>query len=289
MELIAIDDIHDERLKDYLAFNDKALKKRKDACFIETLRLIERALENGYEFESLIVVEEERERWEGLVEEHFSDIPVYLVTRKTFKALVKYEILTGLLGIAGRKADLGVDEMMRGALERRGGDAGGLRLVVCNQIKEPANCGSLVRVCTAFGVDGLILGHTSADPYYRRSARVSMGTCYRLPICITEDLGGAIVRLREGYGVRVIATVLDDDARVLHEIPNRAEEHLAIMLGHEVHGLPEALVGLADEKAIIPMHLGTDSLNLSVSAAVFLYHFGQKEVGVLPEASDIIE
>ena len=65
-------------------------------------------------------------------------------------------------------------------------------------VDNPANVGSVIRNAAAFGFDGLILDHTSADPLARRSLRVAMGTAFALPHARTTHLADDLARLTVG-------------------------------------------------------------------------------------------
>ena len=62
------------------------------------------------------------------------------------------------------------------------------RLVIVEGVDNPGNVGSIVRNAAAFGWDGLLLDHTSADPLARRALRVAMGTAFTLPHARTREL-----------------------------------------------------------------------------------------------------
>ncbi|MEL0075249.1 MAG: TrmH family RNA methyltransferase, partial [Ilumatobacter sp.] len=62
------------------------------------------------------------------------------------------------------------------------------RLVVAEQVDNPANMGGIVRNAAGLGWDGLLLDSTSADPLSRRALRVAMGTAFTLPHARTPDL-----------------------------------------------------------------------------------------------------
>jgi tRNA G18 (ribose-2'-O)-methylase SpoU len=144
-------------------------------------------------------------------------------------------------------------------------------LVVCPEVEKTDNLGSLIRIAAAFGVDAMILGERSCDPFFRQSVRVSMGTVFHLPIVRSEDLKRDLRRLRDEFNVELIATVLDEDAEPLERAGRAATT--ALLLGNEAQGLPADVVALCDRRVTIPMKLGTDSLNVAVAAGVFLYHF----------------
>jgi tRNA G18 (ribose-2'-O)-methylase SpoU len=69
--------------------------------------------------------------------------------------------------------------------------------------------------------------------------------------------------------------VLADDAEPLARAGRG--ERIGLLFGNEAQGLDERLVAACDRRVTIPMRLGTDSLNVSIAAALFLYHFTQEQ------------
>ena len=100
-----------------------------------------------------------------------------------------------------------------------------------------------------------------------------MGAVLSMPIiessCIVDDLN----ELKTRWGMELIATVLDEDATGLHEY--RRSERIGLLLGGEAQGLEQELQTLCHKRVTIPMTEGTDSLNIAVAAAVFLYGLGR--------------
>ena len=148
-------------------------------------------------------------------------------------------------------------------------------LLVCPEILDQENLGSIIRVCAGFGAAGLLLGPGSADPFSRRAVRVSMGSVFKLPVVQSDDLLSDLNWLQSKAGYQLIATVTDEDATPLHRAePSRK---LALLIGSEGPGLSQQLIDLCDQKITIPMHHNTDSLNVAVAAGVFLYHFTSQD------------
>ncbi len=143
--------------------------------------------------------------------------------------------------------------------------AGARRLVVAEAVDNPANVGAIVRNASAFGWDGLVLDHTSADPLARRALRVSMGTAFALPHARTTDLAGELSRLARRTGLRLLALTPDAAARPIDGVDGGGR--LAVLVGSERSGLSEALLGMA-EAVRIPMADGVDSLNVAAATAV---------------------
>jgi tRNA G18 (ribose-2'-O)-methylase SpoU len=101
--------------------------------------------------------------------------------------------------------------------------------------------------------------------------RVSMGSVLFLPVRESPDLVADVVALREQHGFDVLATVLDENATPLAEVPR--PRRLALVLGSEGHGLDARWLELCPQQITLPMQSGIDSLNVAIAAAVFLYHF----------------
>jgi tRNA G18 (ribose-2'-O)-methylase SpoU len=143
--------------------------------------------------------------------------------------------------------------------------------VILPDISTVENIGALVRLSAGFGADAIVLGQHCHDPWWRQSIRVSMGTIFTLPVVQSDDLLRDLRRLREEWGVELAATVLDQSTEPLERAtrPNK----FGLLFGGEAQGLTPEVLAACDRKVTIPMHHGTDSLNVAVAAGIFLYHF----------------
>jgi tRNA G18 (ribose-2'-O)-methylase SpoU len=263
MQPIPVQDIDDPRIAHYRNVRDRVLRKDGNRFIIEGLRLLERAVAAGITLESVLT----EPRQLDAVRQHITPpTQLYLAERAVMTRIAGLAIHTGVLSIGIRPEPLTLDQLIKQATDP-------VTLLVVPHIKETANLGALIRVAAAFSADGLIIGPECCDPFYRRAVRVSMGSAFTLPIARVDHVAEALDRLGREFGFHRIATVLDHDAISLADCPRPGR--LAILLGHEVDGLADDLVARCDEKVIIPMADDTDSLNVSISAAVFVYHFTQ--------------
>jgi tRNA G18 (ribose-2'-O)-methylase SpoU len=146
-------------------------------------------------------------------------------------------------------------------------------ILVCPDVKDPTNLGSILRTAAALGAGAAVLGPQCADYLSRRVVRVSMGAALQLPLTETHDVAGCLARLRSQFGYELAAAVVDPAAEPLAKA-GRGEK-MAIVLGGEAHGLAPDVVALCDRRVTIPMHFGVDSLNVAIAAALFLFHFSQ--------------
>jgi tRNA G18 (ribose-2'-O)-methylase SpoU len=259
---IPIHDASDPRLDYYRGLRDRRLADARGRFIAEGKRLTERLIASTLTVESILV---DDRRADEIIAIAPPEVPVYKASREVMAQLAGFAIHTGVLSVGMRPRNPTIDELVDDA-------SGPITLMIAPMLKEPANVGAMVRTCAAFGVTGLIIGPQCCDPFYRRAVRVSMGTVFRLPIRRSEDLAADLHALRECHRVQCLATTLND-AELLHDMQRPRNDRLALLLGHEVEGLEPELEALCDRRVTLPMHLGTDSLNVSVAAAVFCYHF----------------
>ena len=142
-------------------------------------------------------------------------------------------------------------------------------IVICAQVRDPGNAGTVIRCADAFGADAVILSTDSVDVYNPKVVRASVGSLFHLPIVIGVDLAAAIEACR-GAGLQVFAT--DGDAGTsLTDVADRLAQPTAWVMGNESWGLPSEYLELADQTVAVPIYGRAESLNLATAAAVCLY------------------
>jgi len=139
------------------------------------------------------------------------------------------------------------------------------RLVVVEGVDNPSNIGAIVRNAAALGWDGLLLDHTSADPWSRRSLRVAMGTAFALPHARTTDLLGVLTGLTSATLFALTPAEHALDIRDVTVVGPRA-----IIIGSERAGLSDDVLAAAIAVRI-PMAAGVDSLNAAAALAIACY------------------
>lgn len=189
-------------------------------------------------------------------------VPVYVASDAMLREVIGYKFHSGVIAAGVRPAARAIDEVVPRDRER-------LTLMVLPEIANAENLGALLRIAAGFGADAVVLGERSADPFWRQCVRVSMGNVFKLPIARSTDLLRDLGRLRREWGASVVGTVLADAAEPLGQF--RRDARTAILFGNEAQGLDAATVAACDRLVTIPMHLGTDSLNVAVAAGIVMY------------------
>jgi tRNA G18 (ribose-2'-O)-methylase SpoU len=140
--------------------------------------------------------------------------------------------------------------------------------VAVDGISNAENLGTLIRNCSGFGVTALLCGETSCSPWLRRSVRCTMGTIFNLPIVEPRSLAAALQTLRQN-GVRIIGSFPHERQRKLSDAP--LKDSCCLIFGAEGDGVSPGVAALCDLSVTIPMHHGTDSLNVASASSAFLY------------------
>ena len=259
MTLIAVSNIDDPRLAPYRELNQRNLTRQSGLFIAEGDKVVERLISSRFPVASVLAEADWAER---LAPQLPAEASIYVAERKLLEATIGFNFHRGVLACGRRLPGPTAAEIGRTCGERA-------TILICSDVQDPTNLGSIIRTAAAFGCGGVILAGRCADPFSRRVLRVSMGAALHVPIVESRDLA-AHARVLRQYGFSLAATVIDVDAQPLAAFQPPAR--LALVLGSEGHGLSVEVLALCDQRLTIPMRLGIDSLNVAVAAAVFLYH-----------------
>ena len=261
--IIEITDFLDPALDVYARLTENQLLNREspeNAMFIgESPKVIERALDAGYQPVSILV---ERKHIEGEAKDIIArcgDIPVYTADFEVLTQLTGFQLTRGMLCALRRKKLPTAAEICRDAK----------RVAVLENVMNPTNVGAIFRSAAALGMDAVLLTNGSSNPLYRRAIRVSMGTVFQVPWTFIENVS----ELKE-LGFKTCAMALREDTLSIRDPRLSAEPKLAVVLGTEGDGLADATISDCDYTVKIPMTHGVDSLNVAAASAVAFFQLG---------------
>ncbi|MFF8347026.1 TrmH family RNA methyltransferase [Cellulosimicrobium funkei] len=285
LRVVHVTDPADDRLADYNRLTDVALRSKhepeKGLYIAESSTVIRRALAAGHRPRSFLMAE----RWlDDLADDIAAlpvddapggtgeQVPVYVGAPDVLEAITGFHLHRGALAAMHRPPLVPVRDLLSAA---RGG-TGARRVAVLEDVVDHTNIGAALRACAAMGVDAVLVTPSCADPLYRRSIRVSMGTVFQVPWTRLEhwphgprdDATPDGVDLLQELGYTVAALALDDDSVSLDELAANPPERLAMVFGTEGDGLKRRTVAACDLTVRIPMAGGVDSLNVASAVAV---------------------
>jgi tRNA G18 (ribose-2'-O)-methylase SpoU len=263
MRTIHIDTIDAPELADFTRLTDVALRRALEPAgglyLAESTKVIARAVGAGHTPRAVLTTE----RWLPDLEPLLAglpEVPVYVGTEDALESLTGFHLHRGALASMRRPRLPELDEVISGAR----------RIVVLEDIVDHTNVGAAFRAVAGLGADAVLVTPRSADPLYRRSVRVSMGTVLQVPWTRVGEWQDAAARLHDA-GFHLAALALDDDAVDIDVFAANPPEKVAIVMGAEGDGLSRRAMAFADTVVTIPMSHGVDSLNVASAAAVALY------------------
>ncbi|PJJ63215.1 TrmH family RNA methyltransferase [Compostimonas suwonensis] len=263
MQIIEISSLDDPRLDDYARLTDVVLRRVSEPegglYIAESSKVITRAIAAGHRPRSVLL----QRQWLPDVEaalEPFPDTPVFVGESSLLEQLTGYKLHRGALAAMHRPVLPELPEVLAGAR----------RVVVLEDIVDHTNVGAIFRAAAGLGADAVLVTPRCADPLYRRSVRVSMGTVLQVPWTRIGEWDAAAPALHEA-GFQIAALALSDTAVDLGVFAASAPERVALVLGTEGDGLSRQALAAADTTVTIPMLHGVDSLNVAAASAVALW------------------
>ena len=259
---VTITDPDDDRLADYVRLTDVALRRvlePEGGLYVaESEKVIRRALAAGHRPRSYLMAARWLEDLEDVVAQaEAAGVPVYVGEPDVIEGITGFHLHRGALASMHRPVLPPVAEVVADAR----------RVLVVEDVVDHTNVGAVFRSAAGLGVDAILVTPRCADPLYRRSVRVSMGTVFQVPWTRIDPWPGGVEVLRD-LGFTVAALALADDAITLDELATDPPDRLALVLGTEGDGLSRRTVAAADVTVTIPMAEGVDSLNVAAAGAV---------------------
>jgi tRNA G18 (ribose-2'-O)-methylase SpoU len=260
--VVFVQNIEEDDLADYFRLTDVALRSASEpergVYIAESAKVIERALRAGHKPRSVLLQEQWLTEILPLVNDF--DVTVFVASSPQIERLTGYNVHRGALAAMQRPVLDNPVDLVRAAH----------RVVILEDIVDHTNVGAIFRAVAGLGADAVLITPRCADPLYRRSVRVSMGTVLQVPWTRLPEWSEAGPMLK-ALGFHVAALALDETAIALRDFALKAPDKIALILGAEGDGLSRAALAEADTIVTIPMLHGVDSLNVAAASAVALY------------------
>ena len=229
------------RIKEIRKLLDKKYSNSKNLFVIEGENLIEEAIKNNL-LKELYVLDGENVGF---------DFPYDYVTLDVMKSISDLKSTPRLIGVSKyiNKSELGN------------------KIVILDDVQDPGNAGTIIRNSVAFGADTIIFSKNSVSPYNEKVLRSTGGMIYNINIII-GNIDEEIDKIKS-KGIKVIGTSLLK-SKNLEEL--EILDKFAIIFGNEGNGVNKNILDKCDEIVRIDMNSLCESLNVSVSSGIILYH-----------------
>ncbi len=148
-------------------------------------------------------------------------------------------------------------------------------IIVLDNIRSLNNIGSIFRSADAFAVEEVLLCGITAQPPHREINKTALGATESVKWQYFKTTKEAINYLKESsYAVFAIEQAVKSTP--LNELKLKGNQKIALIFGHEVKGVNQDIVDLADEVVEIPQKGTKHSLNVAVSAGLVIWEISNK-------------
>lgn len=263
MPIIRVQNLDDPRLEVYTKLTQhqlrNALDPKRGIMIVESEIAIRVALAHKLEPLSLLLDEKKLAAMNDVLATLDPEVPIFVMPHALTSELVGYKVTRGRFAAMKRPVQAELTEVLQHAR----------RVAVLEGIVDATNVGALFRSAAALNVDAVVLSPDCADPFSRRSIRVSMGNVFLIPHARFEGSWPTegIAQLHDA-GFTCVALALSDDACSLDDPSLKKHERLALFFGTEGDGLTHSVIEGCDVVVRIPMAHAVDSLNVAAASAV---------------------
>jgi len=264
-------------LSAYRDLTDVALRKKSEPAsgvyIAESAKIIERAIACGHTPVSILMADNWLEKMRDLLPSisanDFGDIDVFTGNYAVLEELTGFHVHRGALAEMVRPEPMSLESILQDAKT----------VVVLEDIVDHTNVGAIFRAAAGLGIDAILVTPECADPLYRRSIRVSMGSVFTLPWTRIPNWPDSIESLKQrGFNTVAISPENGDGAQAqdlrkfaTHSQSTHKDERIALILGTEGEGITAASLSNCDHSVYIPMSNDVSSLNVASAAAVVFW------------------
>lgn len=241
-----ITSIKNETVKRWMKLHKKKYRERYGQFLLEGDHLVEEAIKSDWEVSELIIREDrDIHTWQN-------DYRITVVNHQVFQALTETPAPQGVMAVINMKDNV-INTLKK--------------LLVLDNVQDPGNVGTMIRTADAFNYDGVILGKGTVDLFNDKVIRATQGSLFHIPV-IKRDLRTLLPELKQN-GLTIIASTLEESVPLNHIDPM---DNFAIIVGNEGSGIAQDIQELSDIRVKIPIPGQAESLNVSIAAAIVMYH-----------------
>jgi tRNA G18 (ribose-2'-O)-methylase SpoU len=165
---------------------------------------------------------------------------------------------------------LGIEELGRISVEAFKQQEKKPLVVVLDNVRSMHNVGAVLRTSDAFNVERVYLCGITPRPPHREIRKTAIGAEESVDWRYAENAVELVQQLKkEGYSIHVLEQA--EGSIALPDFQNKASEKKALILGHEIEGVNQAILDMADIALEIPQYGTKHSLNVSVAAGIAMY------------------
>lgn len=241
-------------IKDIKKLKEKKHRIASNKFIVEGFRFVAEALESSFFIPFLVVSEKVEGKFKNLKlkEKVKESTNIIFVSEEIFKSICSTDTPQGIAAVVENKtAQIDNNEGF---------------YILTDKVQDPGNMGTIIRTANAAGAKGIIITKGTVDIYNDKTLRATMGSIFKIPIVIDEDL--RILKSLKNKGFKLVVSSLDTNNN-FYDI--NLKNKIIIAVGNEGSGISDEIYNLSDEKIKIPMPGNVESLNVAVAASIMMF------------------
>ncbi|MDF1544368.1 MAG: RNA methyltransferase [bacterium] len=234
-------------------------RKQQGRFVAEGVRLLEEAIRQNYLPEKLyysdhLLTERGRELINKCAQAGFRLIEA---SARQMAQMSEVKSSQGLLAVF-KRSDQTLGESFDGSCRR---------ILLCDNISDPGNLGTLLRSARAFGFETVILSGRPTDCSAPKVVRASAGAIFGLKIIPAQY--DSIRKFAQLKRATLIASDLNADESL--DLNATMTDPLILAVGSEADGVGPEIVAMSDQRIRIKHEAGVESLNAAAAGSILMY------------------
>ena len=228
-------------------------RKKQGQYVVEGIKMVEEAVDEGLVFKVYASESFYKKREDT---NFFDHLDYEVLTDSIFNSISDTMTPQGLMGIV-KKNEYEIEQILT---------KDNAFLLILEDIRDPGNLGTMIRAAEGAGVTGIIMNNFCVDLYNPKTIRSSMGSIFRMPVCIAKDFHYILEKVKKSgitlYGAHLKGKSYFDE---------KFNKKTAFIIGNEANGLSKESSTMADRWIKIPMEGKVESLNAAIAATILMY------------------
>ena len=148
-------------------------------------------------------------------------------------------------------------------------------ILILDNIRSLNNIGSVFRTADAFLIQKIYLCGITAKPPHRDIQKTALGSTDSVDWTYVRETLDAVNDLKK-QGVKIISVEQAENSCMLQDYEFNPNETYAMIFGHEVQGVQQAVIDKSDSVIEIPQFGTKHSVNISVSVGICCWQYFQE-------------
>lgn len=244
------------KIKYFSSLNSKKIREKEGLFLIEGKKMVQEAIRENIKLKAILTIENE------ILDELKSqeNLEIYLCKKEDIKKISCLENPEGIIAVASIFKNHSFPSNIKNH-----------KYFVLDHIQDPGNLGTILRVCDAFGIQGVIL-HQCVDIYNPKVLRASMGAIFRVPCYYTS-----IEKLISYYPNQFAKADMNGSPINLENL----DVYQFIVLGNEANGLVSQWNQIINKSITIPQIGNAESLNVGVASGILAWEWTKNQIKIL--------